>query len=651
MFGNQTANKRSWKAYFTTLANENVQANASCSNYMKASEIGKDKIETINRMTSDNGDSLLLYFSNISKSIRVIHSPSSLGNNNLNPDTMVVALDGFEDSAIPVIFDTEALFQETSLDAPTLTRLLAVDTIDDLNLVEAPTNNATKFDSLPFIVVPPFLWETIMTEPDKTPEKLFLATKQRMATFDEDNKNVDNLKNATKDTRFLLLFLWAATKDLIPHLIISPPGDEKKVWNWAKTRHTLCLPPQRQALPPPQDSSSISRVLESSLSRFPEMISSSFMNEESRKKGFDKLDSAAKCLILNASAPNEEIAAGAPSEECAKFYKSSTIGSANQCFTKALRNNYNCSNLDVAKGVIVNLYNGNFLRSFDESPSNFSPFSFPKRQIVGSDGRYSSDREDLFLQLKENTGKGLSNDDVNSLLKQSVRIPTTIEALRFNIVNLTAAAKFFFSIYSMLPQELTRIHDHIVQNYTIYEALQYNDKRFTAKFLFAIDTRIQLWLAMCETETNREDVNDKLIIFDDLLQEIMLRTFNIALPPSFKNLFDSDKANHTGDKDQINNPKKKRKPSDDDQQKIINSGKVENWCIDFETFKNKFRDSDALKKRPSFGEAKICHRFHSKGYCFGNCFHKESHIPSSSLPEDKKTEYNNWIKKTLENNE
>ena len=125
-----SANKRSWKAYFTTLAIENDKANTACSNYMKVSEIGKDKIETINRMTNDKGDSLLLYFSNISKTIRVIHSPSSLGNNNLHPETLVVALDGFDDSAIPVIFDPETL-----LDAPTLTRLLAVDTADDLTLV------------------------------------------------------------------------------------------------------------------------------------------------------------------------------------------------------------------------------------------------------------------------------------------------------------------------------------------------------------------------------------------------------------------------------------------------------------------------------------------------------------------------------------
>ena len=90
-----SANKRSWKAYFITLAIENDKANTACSNYMKVSEIGKDKIETINRMTNDKGDSLLLYFSNISKTIRVIHSPSSLGNNNLNPETLVVALDGF----------------------------------------------------------------------------------------------------------------------------------------------------------------------------------------------------------------------------------------------------------------------------------------------------------------------------------------------------------------------------------------------------------------------------------------------------------------------------------------------------------------------------------------------------------------------------
>ena len=637
-----------WRDYFTSLAKANLDANTSCSTYMSASSIGNSITDTINKMTSDNGDSLLLFSSTISNSLRVIHSPFSLGNSNLHPETLMVALDGLHDSAIPIIFHPGKLFQETSLDAPTLTRLLSVDTKDDLKVLEAPTNNATKFDCLPFIILPPFLWEMFLQENDKSPESLFLATKLKITQFEDENKDNDQFQDVAKDCNFLLLFLWATTKDLIPNIEISPPGEEMRVWDWARNRHNSCLPVQINAtVPPPQDSSaSISRALESSLSRFPEIISNSFQNEESKKKGFDKLDSAARTLILNASAPNEEIAAGAPSEECAKFFKSSTIGNANQCFTKTLRNSYNCSNLDVAKGVIVNLYNGNFLRSFDESPSNFSPFSFPKRQIIGTDGRYSSDRDDLFLQLKEKTGKGLSNEDVSSLLKQSVKIPTTIESLRFNIANTVAAAKFFFSIYSILPMELTRIHDHIIKNYTVYEALQYNDKRFTAKFLFAIDTRIQLWLGLCETMDNREDVNDKLIDFDDLLQAIMLRTFNIALPPSFKNLFDSEKVSDRDD--QGRRDKKKRKANDDDQQtKILNSGKIEDWCIDFETFKSKFRDSDALRKRPSFGDGKICHRFHSKGYCFGNCYHKESHIPSTSLNECAKAAYTKWVNKTL----
>ena len=100
---------------------------------------------------------------------------------------------------------------------------------------------------------------------------------------------------------------------------------------------------------------------------------------------------------------------------------------------------------------------------------------------------------------------------------------------------------------------------------------------------------------MRETGLNREYVNDKLIVFDNLLKEIMLRTFNIVLPPSFKNLFDSDKTSHTVDRDQSNNQKKRHKTTEGDQQKVTNSGKIEDWCLDSERFKTKFRDSEALK--------------------------------------------------------
>ena len=139
----------------------------------------------------------------------------------------------------------------------------------------------------------------------------------------------------------------------------------------------------------------------------------------------------------------------------------------------------------------MNIFNGNFLRSFDESPSNFSPFSFPKKSLFGKSK--TAERECLILQLKELSGKGLSNEDVESALKQGVKIPESIEELRFSVFNTVSASAFFFSSSSILTRRLKLIHSHIASHYPLYEVSQLDDNLFTAKFLFAIDTSASLW--------------------------------------------------------------------------------------------------------------------------------------------------------------
>ena len=55
-------------------------------------------------------------------------------------------------------------------------------------------------------------------------------------------------------------------------------------------------------------------------------------------------------------------------------------------------------------------------------------------------------------------------------------------------------------------------------------------------------------------------------------------------------------------------------------------------------YKEKFAGKN-LKERPKLLGKSICQRFHSKGYCFSDCFNKVTHIPSQDLDETSKNAY------------
>jgi hypothetical protein len=169
-------------------------------------------------------------------------------------------------------------------------------------------------------------------------------------------------------------------------------------------------------------------------------------------------------------------------------------------------------------------------------------------------------------------------------------------------------------------------------------------------FLFAIDTGINLWLESCEEAPMRDEVDDNLIDFSDILNQVKIRNFSYKLPPSIRQVVDS-KGQHSNLQEKSNDghPKKKSKKNQEDNQsvKVENEGKIEKWIPSQETYMKFFRNSgDALKNRPKIDDTIMCHRFHSRGYCFDNCNNKKSHIPSSSLDPEMKKNYGKWVEST-----
>ena len=637
-----------WKTYYTSKSNKFICNNESAELFKQTAMPNRNTNETIGRLSADRGDSILIYFSKISNSIQILHSIIDLGNNNLHPLPKVIALNGTgENQASPVQIDLESLSTDISIRAPTVERLLAIQTKEDLITIEAPDTGFDSFKHLPFILLPPILWEATLSSTSKKPEDLFLVLKNSIIEYDSINSRSDDKDEVAESCYHILHFLWAATKSEIPSLIVGPLGDDEEAGIWAKNRHSNCLGPQTSCT---SQTPTRERDLWSieAMNQIIEKSSQNLNDEQGKtKKGFEKLHDSTKLLILNASSPNGEIAASSPPEDCRLFFQAASHGSAKLFILKSLKNKFGC-NVEIAQGVIMNIFNGNFLRSFDESPSNFSPFSFPKKSLFGK-GK-TAEKECLILQLKELSGKGLTNEDVEAALKQGVRIPESIEELRFSIFNTVSVAAFFFSPTSILTRKLKTIHDHIASHYPLYEVSQFDDNLFTAKFLFAINTRIQLWLEMCETKESREMVDDNLINFEHLLNNIVLRTFNISLPPAIKQV--SEKASRPDSNERSTNKRQRidNKPNKDQAAgKMENLGRIEPWILGHDEYSSSLRHSEALRSRPKLDGTPVCHRFHSKGYCFHNCANKTTHINSSKLAPELKKEYEKWLKSVSSN--
>ena len=226
-------------------------------------------------------------------------------------------------------------------------------------------------------------------------------------------------------------------------------------------------------------------------------------------------------------------------------------------------------------------------------------------------------------------------------------MPKSIEEMRFSIFNTTAAASFFFSKWSLLSRKLLDVHNHLVRHYPIYEASLVEDHLFTAKFLFAIDTRIQIWLKMCEIKEFREDVDDKLLNFDEVLNQVIPRTFSITLPPSIQHVFEKKHSKRIDQESDGPGPKRKKsndREREDRSARTQNDGKLENWILNQDEYSSKLRHNSSLKSRPKLNDVPICHRYHSRGYCFDNCGNKSTHIASNKLPANVQKDYLTWLK-------
>ncbi len=672
-----------WTDYISTQASKLASLNIHHASFKAASTPKEDStfnlgeiLKSISKVSGKTGNAVLLSLASpIGTSLKIIHNISVLGGDLLNPTQSIVGLQGGlkQNSVLfPFVFQTTtSMFTQFQMKAPKADKLFdKIQNPGDLSNLQVDNRNNT-INIFNYIILPPLFWPAAMqcaSSGKMEAEELFFAFSNALNEFITDQQlnptNVNLAALQQSHFEYIFQYLWAAQHRAaynIPPLALLPIDEsETEFWTWfeMKRKSFVFSTEQRSTITTPNSTTTPLIDLTKDTSSIPISNSNQSNTSESTetKKGFKKLHDSRQRMIHFASTSLEQIENNTPTEisaHCKEFFAASSSTMASDYLIKTIRSKLKYFTFSIDKGPVYSFYAGNFLRSFDEDPCNFTVFNTPRLKMGSKSGIAQSEHEDLLFQQKMTYGR-ISNEDLKNKLKQSIVVPESIDDMKYAIHNFKGLCVFFFGEEAMVIHELNKLLTHINSNHFIYETLAHEDDTFIAKALFSIDHNIQSWLLECETCENRCDVDDSLINFSSMTSSIKKREFRMTLPHNFYR-----KSNHQQDSldptPATSNKKRNNYHSTTDDplleppaSKRVNFEKeppiqmeenhrIQDWNIS-KDWLSTFANCKVLDKRPVWAEGKspdkpirMCHRWHGKGYCFTNCHNKLSHVPSTSL--------------------
>ena len=645
-----------WFDHFQTLPS-NDDSNKALAALADATLVSEDTSdESIVRHLTEDENIIILFVAPVTKQIKLLHSPSKLGGTRLNPTTTLTALDGFERSAQPIIFDKTSLTQTMSFRTPTPTALRSITSSNDLSSSSASPNSRTVFKHTPFVILPPFLANALINQPLRTPTDIFLLSSQQITQFDEDHTDDDEYTDSAKDHCInILSFLWGAVKTIVPPITFIPGTDDIHTIAWCTSRHHACITPS--TTPSSDESESTSQPITTDIVQtlaysinsqteiFEKMRQDKQDSKNEKSNRFDNLHDSCKLMILNASSIDGETTPEYPTDHCSEFFSKKNISKALDYLQTSLDHEFNCC-VQIESGLVASLHAGHFLREREDSPSNFSFFLTPKKQPLATN-RF---RPTMILQLKANQGKGWSENDLKDALKQGIITPTDVHTFGHQLKNFWGLTTFFFGTESIIAESLSPLLERLSKHTITFEGAQLRDPTFVTKLGYAIDTRIFRWLDQCRTLKSRTQVNDSLLHFETLFDQVLTDSFIQNLPTTFQQFTPTPNQsnNQQSDTPQPDNHRAKRhrglQHDNQHKERIINSKQIPEWIVSPTDYRNKIMGKN-LEARPKIQQRPMCQRFHSKGYCFSDCVNKITHIPSEDIEPTTQRLYRKYVDK------
>ena len=646
----------SWLAHFHSLES-NELGNKNMSSFTSAT-IATDTTtpDSIQQTLTEDIDVIFLMITPITRQIKLLHSPTIIGGTRLRAEKTLMALDGFGRSAQPVIIDSTSITTTISVKTPTASSLRQLTSIESIDTLTAPSNSRNTLKNTPFLILPPFIATALAAQDERTPANVLLLCLELINQFDTDHDEDDTFTiTATEACKNILSFLWSSSKNLIPPVTFVPGSDLAIATSWSSQRHHACLTPlvtssdDSDSSAVPGVSAEIIQTLAYSINSQTDVLEQMRQDKQDasteKQSKFNDLHDSTKQMILNASSTDGETTPDEPTEHCTEFFKKKNISKALDYLQTTLERSLECC-AHIDTGLATALYAGHFLREREDSPSNFSFFLTPKKQPLAGD-RF---RPTMILQLKANQGQGWSETDLKEALKQGIVTPTDIHNFSHQLKNFWGLATFFFGPQSMVSTALSPLLKKISQHTLTFEGAQCRDPQFVTKLGYAIDTRVFRWLDQCRALPNRVTINDNLLAFDTLIDQVLTDSFCQMLPTTFKDFsLSQTQPNHShpnaSEHTNEQRPRKQRRTNTDtNKERIMNTKQIQEWIAPPEEYRQQFIGK-FLDMRPRLNNKPMCQRFHSKGYCFSDCMNKTTHVPSQDIDLALQKQYRKYVEK------
>ena len=101
-------------------------------------------------------------------------------------------MSGFGEQAFPIVLGNDSISSEFEEVVPTLNSLIQMESIEDIKNLEVEDTDEDTLKSLPFMILPPFLWPTAAGIENRSPANVLLTVSTRISDhFSEIEQSVD----------------------------------------------------------------------------------------------------------------------------------------------------------------------------------------------------------------------------------------------------------------------------------------------------------------------------------------------------------------------------------------------------------------------------------------------------------------------------
>ena len=610
----------------------------------------------------NNADGTILYAGQ-DKKIKIIHGLKDLGNSIIRPESKIGGHMGLNGVAFVGHIDLVEALSLTTFNTPTDKELADCITIEALRELQLGDTTA-QFEGPKVFLPAPFLQRAVIHSGSYCPMELIFKVRE---AYTEHIVNLDTPLVDAIDAHVELFeqFCWGVHNGKITtNLIFTPDADDVELMSFSKEYHASRINSEGTtasifgAAPTGGGvyshgnietlASTLTRVIEeqgSTASILEKMHQHVIDKDVEKKEKSEKWHQSTKKLVCFAASSDGSTPAMSIPLSFRKLINAETLGNAEVELIAQMRASGH-EEVEWDPTLTNSLRHGMLLYTRMETPSNFSIFMIRVKNPTALNEQQAKGMNLHILELGKDNNKNIM--EMIQASKNSVKIPTNIEDLLIIIKGFGGLAAIVFGNNSSLTSNLKQLARDLHINKVLLKGRIMNDPTLIAKLMYTIDNRTQMWLSYLLRATDREDVNDHIIDFIPVMNEIVLDTFQVNLPATF-----APPKIKKEDEDNTEEPPRKRKRrgenENEKENKVVNNNiPTEFRLLEGEDYKAVF-SGRCVEDRPiwNVGNAKcrMCPRWWIIGICFRDCRNAKSHVPTSDLPANKKSAFVEFLEK------